>query len=57
MPDGSAPVAIVTGERGRPGIRRHTGVYRAAVADGRLDPEAILSRIPMRRLAEAEEGL
>jgi 3-oxoacyl-[acyl-carrier protein] reductase len=32
-----------------------TGVYRAAVADGRLDPEAILCRIPMRRLAEAEE--
>jgi 3-oxoacyl-[acyl-carrier protein] reductase len=32
-----------------------TGVYRAAVADGRLDPEVVLGRIPMRRLADAEE--
>lgn len=33
----------------------NTGVYRAAVAEGVLDPEAVLDRIPMRRLAEAEE--
>ena len=32
-----------------------TGVYRAAVASGKLDPETILGRIPMRRLAEADE--
>lgn len=32
-----------------------TGVYRAAVAKGQLDPEAILERIPMRRLAQADE--
>ena len=32
-----------------------TGVYRAAVASGQLDPEAILGRIPMRRFADAEE--
>jgi len=32
-----------------------TGVYRAFVASGQIDPEAILDRIPMRRLAEADE--
>ncbi len=32
-----------------------SGVYRAAVASGQLDPETILGRIPMGRLAEAEE--
>ena len=32
-----------------------TGVYRAAVASGQLDPDTILGRIPMRRLAAAEE--
>jgi len=32
-----------------------TGVYRAAVASGRLDPATILERIPMRRLAQADE--
>jgi 3-oxoacyl-[acyl-carrier protein] reductase len=32
-----------------------TGVYRAAVAKGQLDPAAILDRIPMRRLAQADE--
>jgi len=33
----------------------NTGVYQAAVAKGQLDPEAILERIPMRRLGEADE--
>ena len=32
-----------------------TGVYRAAVAKGQLDQAAILDRIPMRRLAQADE--
>ena len=32
-----------------------TGVYRAAVASGQLDPKTILGRIPMGRLAKAEE--
>ncbi len=32
-----------------------TGVYRAAVANGQLDEEAILERIPMRRLGLADE--
>lgn len=32
-----------------------TGVYRAAVAKGQIDPEAILERIPMGRLAKADE--
>ena len=32
-----------------------TGVYRAAVAKGQLDPAAIIDRIPMRRLALADE--
>jgi 3-oxoacyl-[acyl-carrier protein] reductase len=32
-----------------------TGVYRAALAEGRLDNDEVLSRIPARRLAGAEE--
>jgi 3-oxoacyl-[acyl-carrier protein] reductase len=32
-----------------------TGVYQAAVAKGQLDPAAILERIPMRRLGDADE--
>lgn len=32
-----------------------TGVYQAAVANGALDPAAILDRIPMRRLGQADE--
>jgi NAD(P)-dependent dehydrogenase (short-subunit alcohol dehydrogenase family) len=30
-------------------------VYRAALAEGRLDNDEVLSRIPARRLAGAEE--
>jgi len=33
----------------------NTGVFRAAVAGGTLDPEVVLSRIPARRLAEVDE--
>ncbi len=32
-----------------------TGVYQAALAKGQLDQEAILGRIPMRRLGLADE--